>query len=231
VLNVFIGYDPRQPLAYNVLQHSIFRHASVPVSITALKLDQLPISRRGLTEFTFSRFLVPYLCCYGGPAVFMDADVVVTGDIAELFAQSDTQYAVQVMQNQPQFEWPSVMLFNCYQAKKLTPEWVGDVANKPFKLDSWGKVGTFSDEWNHCVGYAEPRTNAKLYHYTQGIPIWNETRGLPEDAAWIEEYQLMTKTCGWSELMGGSVHAEATLKRWMQARWPKHLKPIEDAAA
>ena len=78
MLNVFIGYDPRQPVAYNVLQHSIVRHASEPVAITPLILKQLPIERRGLTEFTFSRFLVPYLCGFKGMAVFLDADMVVT---------------------------------------------------------------------------------------------------------------------------------------------------------
>ncbi len=229
MLNVFVGYDPRQPLAFNVLQHSILRHASVPVSITALRLDTLPISRRGLTEFTYSRFLVPYLTCFGGPSVFMDSDIVVTGDIAELFAQADTQYAVQVMQNQPKFEWASVMLFNGYQCRKLTPEYIGDVSNKLFNMD-WGKVGTFSDEWNHCVGMKEPNWDAKLYHFTQGIPCWYETRGLPEDQFWLDEYQQMIKTVGWKELMGSSVHAEPTLKRLLKRLWPEHLKPIEGNA-
>lgn len=66
MIRVFIGYDPRQPLAYNVMQHSIARHSSVPVAITPLILDQLPITRRGLTEFTYSRFLVPALCDFKG---------------------------------------------------------------------------------------------------------------------------------------------------------------------
>ena len=119
--HVFIGYDPRQPLAYNVLQHSIVRHSSRPVAITPLILSQLPMKRRGLTEFTFSRFLVPYLCGFKGKALFLDADMVVTGDISELFEQ-DELYAVAVQQDQPKFEWPSVMFFNCGACIRLTPE-------------------------------------------------------------------------------------------------------------
>jgi len=214
--HVFIGYDPRQPLAYNTLQHSILRHASKPVSITALVLKQLPITRRGLTEFTFSRFLVPYLCGYKGTAVFMDADIVVTGDICELFEQSQPLMAVQVMKNQANFEWPSVLLFNCALCKMLTPEFVDDGANQLFDL-AWAKdrVGTFSDEWNHCVGYSENK-EAKLYHYTQGIPAFWETSGLPEDVHWNIERKALTDTVSWKELMGRSIHAKPVLQRMLK---------------
>src|SRR6185295_15933969 len=119
---VFIGADPRQPLAYSVLQHSIRVNSSQPVSITALQLDQLPIHRRGLTEFTFSRFLVPYLCGFRGKALFLDADMIVTGDIADLFEIADHASSVLVNKDQDRFEWASAMLFNCDHCKKLTPE-------------------------------------------------------------------------------------------------------------
>src|SRR5512135_816786 len=111
-IKVFIGFEPRQPLAYNVLQSSLHRNSASRVIVEPLMLHKLPISRRGLTEFTFSRFLVPWLCGYEGVAIFMDADIVVRGDIAELAAQADPQCAVQVMQEQQRFEWASVMLFN-----------------------------------------------------------------------------------------------------------------------
>lgn len=213
-LRIFIGYDPRQPLAYNVLQHSIARHASRPVAITPLILSQLPIKRRGLTEFTFSRFLVPYLCNFKGQAVFMDADMVVKGDIVELFEKSDPA-AVSVMQNQPRFEWPSVMLFNCGACLRLTPEFVDDEKNKLFDLEWAPSVGKIPEEWNHCVGYQEPK-DAKLYHYTQGLPCWFETKGLPEDSHWQEEHQAMNSTVSWKDLMGGSVHAKPVLQRLIE---------------
>lgn len=211
---VFIGYDPRQPLAYNVLQHSIVRHASKPVSITPLILRQLPIKRRGLTEFTYSRFLVPYLCGFRGKAVFMDADIVVNGDIVELFEEGGMS-AVSVMQEQPKFEWASVMLFNCGACLRLTPEFIEDEANQLFDL-SWAPyVGAIAPEWNHCVGYQEPKA-AKLYHYTQGLPCWDVTRGLPEDEAFDREAELLTESVGWYDLMGSSVHREPVLRRMLK---------------
>lgn len=211
-LRIFIGYDPRQPLAYTVLHHSILKHSSAPVSITPLVLSQLPIKRRGLTEFTFTRFLVPWLCNFKGRALFLDADMVVTGDIAELFAPTDDLSAVRVQQNQDRFEWASVMLFQCSSCLKLTPEFIEDERNKMFDLQWASSVGKIPEEWNHCVGYAEPK-QAKLYHWTQGIPCWPETVGLPEDNIWLTARDEALHTVDWKSLMGKSVHAKHTLGR------------------
>jgi hypothetical protein len=212
-VRVFIGVDPRQPLGYNVLQYSLHRHSSRRVIVEPLMLHKLPITRRGLTEFTYSRYLVPWLCGYEGSAVFMDADIVVTGDIGELIDQADPTYAVQVNTEQPKFEWASVMLFNNAQCKNLTPEWI-DGDSKPQALE-WGDVGSFSPEWNHCVGYAENKP-AKLYHYTQGLPCWYETRGHDEDIHWLTAFKEMQHTVSWKELMGSSVHAKPVLARLYQ---------------
>ena len=84
MLKVFVGFDERQRVSFTTLATSIFETASRPVSITPLVLHTLPISRRGLTPFTFSRFLVPWLCNFEGAAVFMDADMLLASDITEL---------------------------------------------------------------------------------------------------------------------------------------------------
>lgn len=211
MLRVFIGYDPRQPLAYNVLQHSIVSNSSKPVQVTPLILRQLPIKRRGLTEFTYSRFLVPYLCDFKGKALFMDADMVVTGDIAELF-DSDDMNAVSVMQDQQRFEWASVMMFQCSACRQLTPEYIDDEKNKLYDLAWAPYVGELPKEWNHCVGYAEPRDDAKLYHYTQGIPAFYETADA-EPGPWLQAHRAATHTVPWRDLMGKSVHAGPVLNR------------------
>jgi hypothetical protein len=202
-LRVFIGYDPRQPIAYNVLQHSIVRHASRPVSITPLILGQLPLKRRGLTEFTYSRYLVPWLCGYEGLALFLDADMVVKGDIAEIFTDFDGEVAMQI--HQPQFEWASAMLYNCPRCRILSPEFIEDKSNLLFDYHWTTRVGKLPEEWNRPVGYSEP-ADSKLYHYTQGIPVWDETRDL-EGAPFVSEAKAMLYTVSFNELMGNSVHA------------------------
>lgn len=224
MLKVFIGYDSRQPLAFNVAAFSVLRTASVPVAITALRADTLPIKRFGLTEFTFSRFLVPWLCGYQGDAVFMDSDVLVRSDIKELFDIGARQGSIDiaVMQEQDKFEWPSVMYFNCasHGCTKLTPDYVNDKEHNPLGLSWATSLGKLPPEWNHCIGYAEPALleHAKLLHYTEGIPCWAETMGTGGDAAWQSARNNMLHTVDWAALMSRSVHAKQTILRFLKQR-------------
>lgn len=204
-MRVFIGADPRQQVAVQVLAHSISWRASKPVSITPLVLHQLPIKRRGLTEFTFSRYLVPYLCDYRGIALFVDADMLVAGDVAELFDLKDDT-AVQVVKNKQRFEWPSLMLFDNAQCRQLTPEYIDSPQSSPQSLKWAPSVGDLPPEWNHCVGYDTLNPEAKLIHYTKGIPCWPETKGCEHSDAWFKELQLCNSTVSHQELMGQSIH-------------------------
>lgn len=206
MLKLFIGYDPRQPVALQVLMHSIYSRATQPVSITPLVLSQLPIKRRGLTEFTFTRYLVPYLCNYEGQAMFLDADMLVLGDICELFElASKNKDAVSVVKGKTRFEWPSLMFFNNAQCIKLTP-WMIEHDN-PQKLEWADSIGELPKEWNHIVGYDEPNQDAKLIHYTQGIPCFEETQDCEHGQVWRDEMRKTITTVSWDEIMGGSVHA------------------------
>jgi hypothetical protein len=205
MLNIFIGVDYRQPIAYTALQSSIIARASVPVSITPLMIDSLPITRRGLTDFTYTRYLPPYLMGYKGTALFLDADMIVLEDIKELFDLADDRYAVQVVKAKQRFEWPSMMLFNCEKCTALTPKFIETLS--PQNL-SWGEVGELPKEWNHCVGYDEPNPDAKLIHYTMGIPAFKEVQHLERTDDWFQEMKAANSTVSYQELMGASVHAE-----------------------
>lgn len=213
-LRIFIGVDPRQPIAYFALQASIIRKATKPISITPLILSQLPMKRRGLTEFTYSRFLVPYLCGYYGNALFLDADMIVLDDVCKLFDLYDESYAVQVVKNQLKFEWPSLMLFNNEKCRDLTIDMIE--TGNPFSF-AWGDVGELPAEWNHLVGYDKPREDAKLVHFTQGIPVFPEVEDCEYAQEWKAEHQAMNSTVSWKEIMGGSVHAEPVLRRLIDA--------------
>ena len=109
------------------------------------------------------------------------------------------------------------MLFNNANYRVLTPDYIDDPANKLLEL-KWGTVGTFDPEWNHCVNRRSPM-QAKLYHYTEGIPLWDEVRGSPLDEAWDEEYQDMQQTVPWVALMGNSVHARPVLHRFLKRKF------------
>lgn len=121
---IFLGFDTRQAVAYTVLNTSIVTRASSPTTVMPLLQHQLPVKRKGLTGFTWTRFLVPYLCHYNGWGLFMDADMLVLDDIDNLFALRDESKAVMVVKNSLSFEWASLMLFNCGHPDNavLTPE-------------------------------------------------------------------------------------------------------------
>ena len=132
--------------------------------------------------------------------------MILQDDIVELFNLSDKRYAVQVVDGL-RFERPSLMLFNNSKCKTLTPEWIDDEQNQPQLLE-WGKVGYLPDEWNHCVGYQDKK-EAKLIHYTQGIPYFPETKNCDYSQEWWDEMNTALGTVSWQELMGSSVHANA----------------------
>ena len=117
-LNVYLGFDSREPESYRVAVKSLHKHASQPVHVTPLRSDKLaevgllrrPQDTRGQrydilsnaaasTEFAISRFLVPILAQTGW-ALFADSDVVFMDDVAKLFALADSRYAVMVVKHE-----------------------------------------------------------------------------------------------------------------------------------
>lgn len=215
-LRIFIGMDLRQPIAYNVAAHSLARASSRPVSITPLILSQLPITRRGLTDFTFARYLVPWLCNFEGWALFIDPDTLTRGDVATL--PWGDENAVSVVPHTSvvkggetvslAFERNSVMLFNNNKCEKLTPDYIENIDNSPNRLTAWAEsVGVLDKEWNHLVGYDAPNPDAKLVHFTMGIPCFSETSRDEFAEEWREAHRAMNGTVSWKDIMGTSVHA------------------------
>jgi hypothetical protein len=214
VLPVFIGVDPRQPIAYHVLCSSIQRRSSKPVALIPLLIDQLPITRVGLTDFTYARYIVPHLMGYQGKAVFLDSDMLVLGDIAELFdVKYDTAVSVVPFDGKLGFERPSVMVFNCDLCRDLTPEYIDNPDSHPQSFEWALSVGRLPMEWNHLVGYSQPSDNVKLVHYTQGVPGYLECRMCEYSDEWFREKEIMNSHVSWLEIMGNSVHAQPVLNR------------------
>jgi hypothetical protein len=83
---IFVGYDPREAIAYHTCVNSIIRNSSQPVAIVPVALnlfqDYAETHTDGSNHFIYTRFLVPYLCDFAGHAIFIDGDMIVRGDIA-----------------------------------------------------------------------------------------------------------------------------------------------------
>ena len=65
LLNIFVGFDQKEAIAYHTFVQSIIEKSSIPISITPLaenNLDEYSEEHTdGTNKFTYSRFLVPYL--------------------------------------------------------------------------------------------------------------------------------------------------------------------------
>jgi hypothetical protein len=217
---VFFGYDSRAPRAFQVCERSARKHASIPLDIRRLDLGELReagiytrahelregrlwdlLSEQPMsTEFTLTRFLVPYLAGYAGWALYADCDFLWRADLAELFALADERCALMVVKHQylaqrgPKMNgqtnvlylrknWSSLMLFNCGHPsnRRLTPalvnEWHRDQLHAFQWLHDW-EIGALPFEWNWLD------LHPKAVHFTNGTP------DLPgyEGAAYADEW-------------------------------------------
>jgi hypothetical protein len=218
VLDVFIGYDRQEVVAYHVLCQSILEHSSHPVRFTPLSLvnlkpifDRPPVGVQS-TEFSFSRFLAPYLSGYAGWSLFMDCDMLMRGDVAELFALADDRFAVMVAKHDyvPKDEvkfldrvqtryakknWSSVMLLNNARCRALTPAYVQEASGLDLHQFRWladdSEVGALPLAWNWLVGEYPYSAEAQLAHFTRGGPYF---AGF-EDSDYADEWRAtLTRT-------------------------------------
>ena len=160
MIKVFIGYDTKEKAAFTTLSHSIIQNSTKPVSITPIALsnlkDDFVRERNNIssTEFSFSRFMIPHLMNYQGWALFMDCDMLMFEDIAELWRLRDDRFAVQVCKHdyipkdekkflgqvQTKYEkknWSSFMLLNCKKCTTLTPDYVNKASGLELHQYKW----------------------------------------------------------------------------------------------
>lgn len=217
---IFIGYDPREAIAYHVCANSIIRHSSRPVAIIPLALnlfaDYTETHTDGSNQFIYSRFLVPHLMGYQGHAIFIDGDMIVRGDIVELWEQRSSYHDVQVVKHDyktkmpvkylgaknedyPRKNWSSVILWNCnsHPNRQLTPEYIEKSTGAQLHRFAWindDRIGELPPEWNWLPDEYGPNLNAKLLHYTLGTPCFHEFATTPQGDEWHKE-RMHTDFC------------------------------------
>jgi len=90
-IRIFCGAARDARLPFEVLAHSIRRHTARAVEIRAIDNGTAPMPadprHAPYTEFSFARFAIPALCGHRGRAVYMDSDMLVFRDFAELWDQ------------------------------------------------------------------------------------------------------------------------------------------------
>jgi lipopolysaccharide biosynthesis glycosyltransferase len=205
---IYVGWDSREDIAYQVCRSSLLRHADIPLDIIPLKQDEL--RERGLyhresdplasTEFTYTRFLVPALTGYQGWALFCDCDFLWTADVAQLMALADDRYAMMCVHHDhnppetlkmdgaiqtryPRKNWSSMVLYNCAHPANaaLTPDLVSEQSGAYLHRFQWlddDLIGAVPETWNWLEGWSQ-----KPDH---GAPnVVHYTRGGP----WFKNWQ------------------------------------------
>lgn len=185
-----------------------------PLDLGLLKKVYKGGQKDGTNAFIYSRFLVPHLMGYQGFAIFVDgSDMLCRGDIAELWAMRDAFCAVQVVQHDyktknpvkyigtplesknddyPRKNWSSVMLINCAHVRwrDVTPE---KVAKSPgsylhrFEFIEDRYVGGLPVTWNWLADEYGQSEQAKLIHWSSGIPAFDHYKNAAHSDEWRKE--------------------------------------------
>lgn len=227
-MRVFVGYDSREQIAYDVCEYSILKY-NRNARVIPLKQDDLrekkvywrdndPLSS---TEFTFTRFLVPHLCDYKGWAIFVDCDFLFQVNIEEIFALVDDRYAAMVVKHDynppegvkmdgqkqlayPRKNWSSMILWNCGHPnnQKLTPELVNKETGQFLHRFTWLKddmIGELNCQYNWLVNhYHEPK---------DGKPkLIHYTEGGP----WFDNYKHCEYGYHWERMRADMVQGKTS---------------------
>ena len=220
MINIFIGYDHREAIAYHVCANSIIRHSSKPVSLTPLALQNMQDYEEkhtdGSNQFIYSRFLVPHLMEYKGWAIFMDGAMLLRDDIEKLWSLRDETKAVQVVKHDyktkmtekylgaknedyPRKNWSSVILWNCGHPANavVTPEFIQTATGAQVHRFTWlddNLIGELPIEWNWLPDEFGVNQEAKLLHYTLGTPSFHDFATTPMGDEWHRE-RIYTDYC------------------------------------
>ena len=193
---VYIGYDPKEDTAYEVLKFSIERIATKPVRVVPIKRDI--VEHMGLytrkyntmggqpydeidgrpfsTEFSFTRFLVPALNMYEGMALFMDSDMYIRADVTELFEHCDNDY------------YPLWCVHHKYKPEKGTK--MDGKLQEPYPRKNWSSLMMFNCEHplNKKLTVKDVNTRTgKWLHSFSWLPDKEADIGsIPEEWNWLD---------------------------------------------
>ena len=197
----------------SVIQRSTVPVSITPLSLVTVQRLYGAGHRDGSNGFVYLRFLIPYLMGYEGWAIFCDgSDMLMRADIAELADLYDPYKAVQVVKHDyrtkhprkylgtpmeaanadyQRKQWSSVMLINCghYAWRDMTPANVAAMTGRSlhrFEFIDDDRIGGLPKEWNHLVGEQEPNPDAKLAHFTLGIPAFAHYKDSEHAGEWFQ---------------------------------------------
>lgn len=188
-MRVYLGTDESQLVAAHVLAHSIRKHASRPVEVVPMLNLPTPVPKdpknRGGTNFSFARFHIPKLAGFRGRALYLDSDMQVFADLAELWQIPFGQHKVLCTYHAQPPLWlgkekiksgrhTAVMLLDCSRLDWDVEKIIAGLDEERYTYSQLmsdmcilrpEEIGdTLPPEWNSLETYEPGKT--KLLHYT-----------------------------------------------------------------
>lgn len=219
MIRLFCGFDAREAIGFHTFVQSVIENTRSYPSFIPLYGDQ----GDGTNAFTYARFRIPELCGFQGWAIFVDAsDMLVNGgNISELWEMRDHKKAVQVVKHEyqtkherkyvgtelesdnkdyPRKNWSSVIIWNCgHQAHKDHRDLLrgndGSILHRFSWLDD-EQIGELPREWNWLADEYGPNDEAKLLHWTAGIPGFYQYRDAAHAQEWKAAARKVTRGMG-----------------------------------
>ena len=222
LVKIFIGYDHVESVAWHTLAHSILSKSTRPVALIPINLFNLKKvytrarDPKQSNEFSFSRFLIPYLCDYKGYGIYLDCDMMLRCDITEMLAVTEEQpnkavyvvkhnyepkdeikYLNTVQYKYPRKNWSSVILWNAGHKSNavVDHEYVNTASGMELHRFKWlndEDIGELDVKWNWLVGdYDKPPIDVKNVHWTLGGPYFEEYKKSDFSDEWFNEYEKM----------------------------------------
>jgi hypothetical protein len=207
MITLYIGYDSNnygQELAFEVCKRSVLRFNKY---INIIKLNKKDLQDKRIylrtndsdasTEFTYTRFLVPFLNNYEGYAIFCDSDFIWRCNLDNIKQYFNKSKAVACVQHEyikcnnnlkmdglkqewyPRKNWSSLMVFNCGHpdCKNLsitsianqTPQWLHRM-----EWTTDDNVDSIPKTYNYLLGYYNDEEEPNAVHLTDGGPWHND---------------------------------------------------------
>ena len=215
MIRLFCGFDPREAIGFHVFVQSVIENTKSKISIIPLYGEQ----EDGTNAFTYARFRIPEICGWSGFAIFADAsDMLAVGDVGALWDMRDQRKAVQVVKHDyqtrhprkyvgteleaenkdyPRKNWSSLILWNCghkahFDHRDLLRGHDGSILHRFSWLDD-EQIGEIPKDWNWLADEYGPNEQAKILHWTCGIPGFYQYKDAAHSQEWRASARKVTR--------------------------------------
>ncbi|MFK4048758.1 glycosyl transferase [Acinetobacter venetianus] len=202
IIKIFVGCDPNNCDLEQmmVLDYSVRKHTQHPVEIVWMQLshdtsspwytnqqkDEGWHTEKWATPFSGFRWAIPESCNFQGRAIYMDADVIVLCDIAELWQHPISDQAIVIAKGGKNSARLCTCVWDCEKAKAYLPQ-LKQIQADPnshkqlmqLLKDKPELVQPYQDAYNNIDGEGMKVEDIKILHYSDMGTQFSHKYSLP----------------------------------------------------